>query len=188
MKDHVNAGTPADLIRPEQSIFVIIDVQERLVPAIDEKESVVHNVVRLVSFSRIINVPVLLTEQEKLGSTLPEIERAIPEVQAVTKCHFNCFGSEIFREKIKKSGRKVLILAGIEAHICVLQTALSALSEFNVHVVSDAVSSRAPHNREVALTRMVQAGVSITSTETVIYELLEKAGTPVFRKTLPLVK
>ncbi|MFZ0450901.1 MAG: isochorismatase family protein [Desulfatiglandaceae bacterium] len=188
MRDHANSQDPAALIRPEQSIFVIIDVQERLVPVISEKELVIQNIIRLTRFSRIINVPILLTEQERLGGTLPEVGRVIPEVQAVSKHHFNCFGSEVFREKIKGSGRSVLILAGIEAHICVLQTALSALSEFRVHVVSDAVSSRAPHNREVALKRMAQSGVTITSTETVIYELLEKAGTPAFRKALALVK
>jgi nicotinamidase-related amidase len=188
MTDHVNSQAPAPLITPAQSIFVIVDVQKRLVPVISDKESLVDNVIRLARFSRIINVPVLLTEQEKLGSTLPEIGSVIPEVQAVSKHHFNCFGSEAFREKIRESGRDVLILAGIEAHICVLQTALCALSEFRVHVVSDAVSSRAPHNREVALQRMAQAGVTITSTETVIYELLEKAGTPAFREALALVK
>jgi isochorismate hydrolase len=188
MTDHVKTGNRAALITTEQSILVLIDVQERLVPVISEKESVVGNLVRLARFSKIINLPVLLTEQEKLGSTLPEIRGGIPEVETVSKHHFNCFGSEVFREKVKGSGREVLILAGIEAHICVLQTALSALSEFRVHVVSDAVSSRAPHNREVALKRMAQSGVTITSTETVIYELLEKAGTPAFRETLPLVK
>ncbi len=188
MSGREKAGAGAALIRPEQSILLIIDVQERLVPAIAEKEQVVNNIMRLVRFSRIINVPVLLTEQERLGTTLPEISGVIPDVQAVSKHHFNCFGSEIFREKIKESGREVLILAGIEAHICVLQTALSALSDFKVHAVSDAVSSRALHNREVALKRMAQSGVTITSTETVIYELLEKAGTRAFRETLRLVK
>ena len=188
MSDQLDRKTTSPLIKPEQCVLVLVDVQERLVPAIAEKESVVNNIVRLAKFSRIIHLPVLLTEQEKLGDTLPEISGVIPEVQAVKKVHFNCFGSEVFREKIKEPDAKVLILAGIEAHICVLQTALSGLSEFKVHVVSDAISSRSVHNREVALTRMVQTGVTITSTETLIYELLEKAGTPAFKETLQLVK
>lgn len=179
---------PSSLIRPEQSVLVIIDVQERLIPVISGKEALIDNVIRLVKFSRIMDLPLILTEQQNLGKTLPEIRQECPDAPVVSKVHFNCFGSEGFRERITGDNRKVLILAGIEAHICVLQTAIHAVPEYTVHAVSDAVSSRAPGNRDAALRRMEQAGVTITSTETVIYELLEKAGTPAFKKALQLVK
>lgn len=187
----MNPDRPAfssSLIRPEQSVLVIIDVQERLTPVIAGKEALIENVIRLVKFSRIMNLPLILTEQEKLGRTLPGIRQERPDAPVISKVHFNCFGSEAFRKEVEGHKRKVLILAGIEAHICVLQTAIHAVSEYTVHAVNDAVSSRAPGNRDTALRRMEQAGATITSTETVIYELLERAGTPAFKKALQLVK
>ena len=96
--------------------------------------------------------------------------------------------SRKFKARIEKLGRKNLILCGIEAHICVAQTALSALTGYNVHVLSDAIGSRAPQNLQTALTRMEQAGVTISSTEMFIYEILGRAGTPEFKETLKLVK
>lgn len=176
------------LISKDDSVLVIIDMQEKLVPAVAEKERIVENTLKLVRFSRIIGLPVVLTEQQKLGDTVPEIQEELAGIEPITKLHFNCFGSGEFAGQIGRLNRNTLILAGIEAHICVAQTALYALSDYTVHVVSDAISSRSPDNREVALQRMQQRGVAVTSTEMVIYELLEKAGTDVFREVLKLVK
>jgi nicotinamidase-related amidase len=131
---------------------------------------------------------VVLTQQQKLGLTLPDILRELPDVNPIEKTEFNCFLSEPFMETLNRLDRKYLVLAGIEAHICVTQTALGALPTYGVQVVSDAVSSRAPHNRETALIRMQQHGILMTSTEMVIYELLEKAGTETFKEVLKLVK
>jgi isochorismate hydrolase len=163
-------------------------MQEKLFPAVAEKETLAANVVRLARFSRIVGIPVIITEQEKLGSTLPEIRDELREIAPILKTDFNCFGSALFIEKVKATKRKTLILTGTEAHICVAQTALSGVSEYSVHVVSDAISSRSLRNREIALTRMMQAGVTVTSTEMVIYEIMKKAGTDVFREVLKLVK
>jgi isochorismate hydrolase len=101
---------------------------------------------------------------------------------------FNCFASPLFVDQIRGRNRHTLIIAGIEAHICVAQTALYALTGHSVQVVSDAIASRSPHNWEIALERMRQQGVAITSTEMVIYELLGKAGTDQFKEVLALVK
>ena len=176
------------LLNRKDSLLVIIDMQERLFPFIRENERVVENVIKLIKFSRIIGLPVVLTEQQKLGNTLLEIREELMDIQTIIKLEFNCFGSNEFAERLRRMNRNSLIIAGIEAHICVAQTALHALSDYTVHVVSDAIGSRSPHNREVALSRMQQQGVTITSTEMVIYELLGKAGTDSFKETLELIK
>jgi isochorismate hydrolase len=172
----------------DDALLVVIDLQERLLPVITGKEGVVENVLKLVKFARIIGLPILLTEQQNLGETTPEIRKELEDIQPIIKLEFDCFGSGAFAERIRQLQRNTLIIVGIEAHICVAQTALHALSDYAAHVVSDAISSRSPHNREVALQRMRDDGVTITSTEMVIYELLGKAGTDQFREALKLVK
>jgi isochorismate hydrolase len=181
-------SSESPLLAREDSLLVIIDMQERLLPVIAEKEKIIENVVKLVKFSHIIGLPVVLTEQQKLGETVPEIGQMIKGVQPISKLEFDCFGSGDFAKHVREQNKGALIITGVEAHVCVAQTALSGLSEYTVHVVSDAISSRSLHNREVALHRMNQNGVTITSTEMVIYELLGKAGTDTFREALALVK
>lgn len=176
------------LIGRDDSLLIIIDMQERLFPVMAERESLMDNVIKLTKAAAILGIPVILTEQEKLGETLPAIRQELPGVERILKIEFDCFASLPIAERIKNQGRHVLIVAGIEAHICVAQTALHGVSDYAVHVVSDAVSSRSPHNRKVALDRMMQGGVTISSTEMVIYELLGKAGTDTFREVLKVVK
>jgi nicotinamidase-related amidase len=176
------------LINPAQCLLVIIDVQEKLIPVISGKDEVVKNITRLARFSRIINIPVIITEQERLGSTLPDLKALLPDIQPVQKINFNCFCCYDFNDQILNTGRKTLILAGVEAHICVSQTALHAFPEYNIHIVADAISSRTPENKQIALTRMLHNGLTITSTEMCIYELLGKAGTDKFKAALQLVK
>jgi len=176
------------LVSRDDCVLIIIDVQEKLVPVISEKEGVVQNVIRLVRFANMAGIPVVVTEQEKLGPTLPEVKKELSAFNPVHKVCFNCFLCKEFIDEISMIKRPTLILAGAEAHICVLQTALHGVMEYNVHVVGDAVSSRTPENRKVALGRMMQCGATITSTEMFLYEILQKAGTDEFRATLPLVK
>lgn len=184
----MNNDSAPGLIRGDDAVLVVIDMQERLFPVMTDKAMLLENVVRLIRFSEILELPVVFTEQEKLGETLPQIRSLVRGFDAVRKIHFDCFGSEAFKNKVKKLDRSTLILTGIEAHICVVQTALHAADSYRVHVVGDAVSSRSLHNREIALQRMMQQGVTVTSTEMVIYELLGKAGTDTFRQALELVK
>ncbi|MCX5812055.1 MAG: isochorismatase family protein [Proteobacteria bacterium] len=176
------------LIAREDCVLVIIDVQEKLVPAISDKENVVENVLRLVRFANIMRLPIVVTEQEKLGNTIPEANKELEYAHRIKKVHFNCFFCGDFSDWINKLGKSTLILAGLEAHICVAQTAIFALPRFNVHIMSDAVSSRARGNHIVSMERMRQCGAVISSTEMFIYELLQKAGTNEFRSVLPLVK
>jgi len=182
-------STPhGNLITRDDTVLVVIDVQERLMPVMPSKDQVIENMVRLLKFSRIIGLPVILTEQQKLGDTLPEVHEARPDLQPIRKLDFDCFGCQAFLEEVRRVDRSTLILTGVETHICVAQTALHAVPDYTVHVVSDATSSRTEENWKVGLERMRQAGVVITSTEMVIYELLQRAGTDEFRATLPLVK
>jgi nicotinamidase-related amidase len=176
------------LLSTDDALLVIIDMQERLLPVIAGKEKVVENTLKLVKFSRIIGLPMLLTEQQNLGETTSELREELKDIEPIIKLEFDCFESPAFTDRLNQLKRNTLIIVGIEAHICVAQTALHALSHYKVQVVSDGVSSRSTQNWEVALQRMRQAGVIITSTEMVIYELLGRAGTAEFRKALKLVK
>lgn len=183
-----NSYEPERMITRDDCLLVIIDAQEKLMPAISRSDEVTANLVRLARFSRIVGLPVIMTEQEKLGATLPAVKECVPDVEPVKKVHFNCFSNHDFSDRVLASGKKTIILTGAEAHICVAQTALGAPAGYTVHVVADAISSRVLENKETALRRMLHAGSVITSTEMFMYEILEKAGTDEFKAVLPLVK
>ena len=172
----------------EDSALIMIDIQERLLPAMTSPEKMVENGRRLLALAKIMGLPVIFTEQEKLGPTIRELTEGFADFAPVAKTTFNCFSCTPFAAKVRETGRHTLILTGIEAHICVSQTALWAHPRFRVHVVSDAVSSRSPDNLSAAIARMRAAGLTITSTEMVIYEVLEKAGTDEFKAMLPIIK
>jgi nicotinamidase-related amidase len=172
----------------DDTLLVVIDMQERLLPVMAGRERVVENALKLVKFAHIIGLPIILTEQQNLGVTAAELHEELKGIEPIIKLEFDCFECPAFTDRLSQQKRSTLIISGIEAHICVTQTALHALSHYKVQVVSDAVSSRSTHNWEVALQRMRQAGAIVTSTEMVIYELLGRAGTAEFRESLKLVK
>lgn len=180
---------PPALLEREQCLLVIVDMQQKLVPLMADKERLVANVSRLARFARIVGMPVVVSEQTNLGPTIEQIASVLPHaVEPVEKISFDCFGCGPFQEKLWEHQRPVLAIAGIESHICVAQTALSALVGHDVHVIADAVASRYEPNRQVALRRLEQAGAVISSTEMFMYEVLGRAGTDEFRAVLPLVK
>jgi isochorismate hydrolase len=168
--------------------LIVIDIQEKLMPVIANREQVIDNAVRLLKFSQIVGLPVIVTEQEKLGSTVPEVRREIPDFNPIRKIAFDCFLCGEFADHVRQIGRDTLILTGVETHVCIAQTALHALPLFKVHIASDAVSSRTLDNWNIGLERMRQSGAVISSTEMIIFELLQQAGTDEFRATLPLVR
>ena len=176
------------LINPRDCILLIVDVQKKLVPAIPESAKTIDNIVKLIKLSKIIDLPVIITEQQNLGDTVDEIRTELDEIKPLSKITFSCLGTADFQKRLTQHHRRVLLVAGIEAHICVAQTALEAATRYQVQVVGDAVASRAAYNREIALERLRQNGITITSTEMLMYELLGKAGTDQFRAVLPLVK
>jgi len=170
--------------------LVVIDVQEKLLPKIAEKERIVTNIVKLIDFSKICGIPIVLTEQypKGLGKTIKEIKDEIPDALPIEKTSFSCFGSHEFRDALVKMKISTLILTGIEAHVCVAQTALEALDDYKVCVISDAVSSRALGNVQIGLQRMKDSGATISSTEMVMYEVLRDARTEEFRQSRVLLK
>ena len=153
-------GASHRLLQREDAALVVIDVQERLLPVIADGDRVVASIVKLLRFAQIVDLPVILTEQQKLGATVEPIRAEIPGVEPVSKIEFSCFACPAFAEA-DRLGRGTLVLAGIEAHICVAQTALAAVPDYAVHVVSDAISSRSLDDKEVALERMMQGGVTM---------------------------
>ncbi len=183
-----SAPAASRLLHREDALLAVIDVQERLLPHVVGGGEVVANIVKLLRFAGIVGLPVLLTEQLKLGPTVDAIKRELPSTTPILKTEFGCLACEGFAEAVRASGRNALVLVGLEAHICVAQTALQAISEYGVHVVGDAVSSRSLADKETALRRMAQSGVTVTTTEMLMYEILGRAGTDEFRAVLELVK
>lgn len=181
--------TPAArLLTRHGAVLAIVDMQERLLPHIDGNEHILADCVRLVRVAHTLGVPVLVCEQQKLGATVGALQAVLTPFVAMPKLRFSCFGAQGFAERLEELECQNLLLAGIETHVCVLQTALEASSRYNVHVAANATGSRAPVDREFALARMRQAGVVTSSVETMIFELLGEAGTEEFRQVLPLVK
>lgn len=163
-------------------------MQERLLPHVDGALDVVRNTSTLIRFAGIVGIPVILSEQEKLGESVDEILAVGPATDVFRKTAFGCLECREFKSRVNDFGRKNIVIAGVETHICVAQTALQALGDFNVHVVADATSSRNPANKKIGLDRVRQAGGVITSTEMFMYELLQRADRPEFKPVLQLVK
>jgi nicotinamidase-related amidase len=179
------------MLRPEDCALAVIDIQEKLLPPIFEKERLVRNAQLLVRLADILSLPVVVsTQYEKgLGKTV-EISSLLPETKPVDKLEFGCFGNGEYCSAVGKlANRTTLLLCGMESHICVTQTALGALNQgLNVHVATDAVSSRTELNWKLGLNRMQAAGAVLSSTEMMIYELLGKSGTPAFKEMLKHLK
>lgn len=174
----------------ETTVFVLVDVQDAFKPVIYEFDRVVENSNKLLKGAEILGVKVIATEQypKGLGKTVKEIY--LPKgVEPIPKVCFSCLGSSEFMARLEKTKAKSVVLFGIEAHICLLKTALDALEKgFEVHVVEDAISSRTKKNNKIGLERMKQAGAFIASTEMVLFQLMEKAGSEEFKEISKLVK
>ena len=178
---------------PTHCALIVIDVQDKLLPPIFQKDQLVRNSQLLIRLAGILKIPTLLTTQYSrgLGNTVPELASLLPETHPIEKQMFSCFGSEVFCSTLKRlpGNRSTVILCGMESHICVAQTALAALREgYLVHVASDAVSSRTEWNWKIGLERMRAAGAVISSTEMVIYEALRSSDTSAFKDMLKHLK
>jgi nicotinamidase-related amidase len=172
------------LLRKEQVLLILIDFQEKLAAAMKMKDVIISNCLHLVEAAKILQIPILLTEQypRGVGSTLDAIKSALPAYEPFEKTSFDACREIGFIEKVYAAGRPKLLLAGMEAHICVMQTALGLLQAgYVVHVVQDAVCSRTKENFKLSLKVMRDAGAVITGTETALFQLLERAGTEPFK-------
>jgi nicotinamidase-related amidase len=180
----------AMLLQREKSQVLMVDVQERLLPAMGEAALVSANGARLLEACRVLTVPVLVSEQypQGLGRTVPELAQLAPANAVHEKLEFSCYANPGLRAALAGTGRQT-ILFGIEAHVCVLQTALEmAAAQCDVTVVADAVSSRAAQSKAIALQRLQAAGIRLATTEMVLFEWLRQAGTPEFKAVSRLIR
>lgn len=171
-------------IEKHEAVLVIVDIQERLAAVMSERKKVVDNCLHLIELCKLLDIPILLNEQypKGLGPTVGEIKEALQPYEPFEKITFSCCKGETFPEKLSATGRKKIILAGMETHVCVLQTCIGLLREgYGVHAVSDAICSRTKENFRTAIEFMRDAGAVITCTEAVLFQLLEKAGTEEFK-------
>lgn len=178
------------ILLPGQTIFVLIDVQERMIPAMFDADHVTSNLVKLSKGLSVLRVPTVITEQypKGLGHTLPAIQKHLNDYKLIEKMHFSCCGSEMFLKSLKQSGCNQVIAAGIEAHVCVQQTVLDLLQAgYQVHVPFDCIASRNPFNRDNAIHRMREAGAIITNLESALFEILTCAGTDEFKQVQKLI-
>jgi len=181
------------LLQSEQCALVVVDIQEKLLPPIFNKDELIKNSQLLIRVANILEIPVVVTTQyvQGLGAVVPEISSLINHVRAVDKLDFSCFGSNDFRSLLKSlpGNRNTVLLCGMEAHICVMQTVLGALNDgYLVHVATDAIGSRVRWNWDIGIDRMRAAGAVISTTEMMIYELLRCSGTQQFKEMLPYLK
>jgi len=179
------------LITADRSCLLVIDIQGKLAPTMADTQMVTDNSALLLKAAGVLGVPILVSEQypRGLGPTLPQLAALVPPDSMVEKVHFSCMDDDGFARRFRKIGRSQAVLVGIEAHVCVLQTAEQLLEAgCDVFVVADATSSRTTANHEAALERMRADGAQIVTTEMVAFEWLAKAGTPEFKEISALIK
>lgn len=181
---------PVLLIRADESALVVIDMQERLVPAMQAPARTIRNTRTLMAGAQEMQVPILMTEQypEGLGRTVRELTP--PEgTPVLPKMHFSCMEDAGFAAAFRALGRRQAVITGMEAHICVVQTAASMIEEgIEVFVVSDATASRTLESERACAERLSAIGAGIVTTEMVVFEWLGRAGTPAFKRMLTYVK
>ncbi|MCB1511420.1 MAG: isochorismatase family protein [Hyphomicrobiaceae bacterium] len=176
------------------SHLLIIDIQERLAPAIHNNGLVEKNASRLIAYAGQLGVPVTFTEQmpERIGRTLPSLRDIAGGAPVVEKATFSCWREPTFKKRmveLRQQSRSQIVVAGMEAHVCVMQTVLELLAnDFEVLVVADAIGSRVEENKKLALARMAKAGAVVASQEMIAFEWLERANTAEFKGLLPLFK
>jgi nicotinamidase-related amidase len=176
---------------PADTLLVVVDVQEKFRKAIRGFDDLIVNARKLAEGAKILNIPVIATEQypQGLGKTVDELSGALDSASLVEKTAFSCSGCGEFNELVSEFDRKNIVLCGIESHVCVLKTALDLKANgYNVHVVADAVSSRKKSDYEIALTRLKQSGVYLVSTEMVLFQLIDSKDDENFKTISSLVK
>jgi nicotinamidase-related amidase len=179
------------LIERDKSCLLVVDVQEKLVPAMADPAGVIRNAGILMQAAARLGIPLAVSEQypQGLGTTVPELRALAPDAARVAKLSFSCAGDPALQQRIKETQRSLIVIAGLEAHVCVLQSALGfRQAGYGIVVVADAISSRTPANRDAALQRLRENGVEVATTEMVVFEWLGLAGTPEFKELSRLIK
>lgn len=179
------------LIKPEESCLVVIDIQEKLVPAMQAPARVIRNTALLMKAADRLGIPILMTEQYPagLGRIVPQLQGIADSAEVIEKIHFSCMNEGAFRDRFVELGRRQAVITGMEAHICVMQTGADLMEKgFEIFVVTDATASRSLDSEKACLDRLGASGAGIVTTEMVVFEWLGRAGTDEFREILPLIK
>jgi nicotinamidase-related amidase len=175
----------------ENCCLVVVDVQGKLAHLMHGKQALFKNIQILIKAAKILNIPILWCQQcpYALGPTVPEIAQLLTDDEPIDKAAFSCCGAEQFNIRLNELARQQVLLCGIEAHVCIYQTAVDLLhKDFSVDVIADAVSSRTTENKQIAISRMAAEGINISCTEMVLFELLRTAKHPQFKQVAKLVK
>ena len=179
------------LLERQESFLLVVDVQEKLAPAVPDRDRVVANAARLVTAAARLAVPVFMTEHcaDKIGPVLPALRSLVPGDAILPKVHFAAAREPACAARFAELGRPSCVIAGLETHVCVLQSALSLKEAgYRPHVVADAVASRHAGDKEAALARLRDGGVGLVTTEMVIFEWLARGDDEAFRDLLPVIK
>jgi nicotinamidase-related amidase len=171
--------------------LIVVDVQGKLAQLIYDKHALFKNIQILIKAAKILDIPVLWCQQcpDSLGPTVPEIAQLLAADEPINKAAFSCCGSEQFNARLNELARQQVLLCGIEAHVCIYQTAVDLLRKgFSVDVIADAVSSRTAENKQIAIKKMAGQGVNISCTEMALFELLKTAEHPQFKQIAKLIK
>jgi nicotinamidase-related amidase len=180
-----------EMLKPEETVFILIDVQGKLAEMMFDKERFFKNLRILVQSIRILDIPVVWAEQypEGLGDTIMQIRELLDGLEPISKKTFSVCGHKELNDRVNSFGRKQAIVAGMEAHVCVYQTVSDLLDlGYGVTIIADAISSRTSENREIGLRRMTSDGARIASTEMILFELVHIAEGDKFKKIAKLVK
>jgi len=178
-------------ILEKETVGLIIDMQERLYPHIQDHEQLTKNTKILIEGLKAIGIKILVTEQytKGLGFTIEPLKSLLADINFVEKQAFSCCDEPTFFEELNLTGARTVIIAGIESHVCVLQTAIDLISNgYTPVIVEDCVSSRRPNDKKIAIDRMRKEGAIITTYESLLFELLRESGTESFKKISKLVK
>jgi len=171
--------------------LIVVDVQGKLAQLMYDKQALFKNIQILIKASKILDVPILWCQQcpDSLGPTIPEIAELLTDNEPVNKSSFSCCDEETFNTKLQALNRRCALLCGIEAHVCIYQTAVDLLRKgYEANVIADAVSSRTLDNKNMAISRMTDEDVKISCTEMALFELLKTAEHPQFKQIAKLVK
>jgi nicotinamidase-related amidase len=179
------------MLTSENSLLLIVDVQEKLARTMYAKDALFKAVTNAIRGVRVLGINILLTEQNPngLGSTIPEISELFTAIKPISKFSFSCCDNTEFKHELNALKPQNIFIAGIEAHICVYQTARDLIKlGYDVQIISDAVSSRTVENKQIGLQKSKDVGAGITSVETVLFELLKDAQKEEFKEILNIVK
>ena len=177
------------MLKRKDAVLVVIDIQGNLYLSMDDREFLLANTAKLIQGINILEIPIILTEQVKLGPTITELSSLMPQVTPLIKNSFSCCGDPQFMAALAATGKKQVMVCGIEAHVCAYQTSMDLMAAgYEVYLVADAVSSRTARNREIGIQKLLSSGAVLTSTEMALFELLKTATDPRARDLFRIIK